>query len=168
MKKFATWKIFIFPIILISSTLSAQNVAINTTGASPVNTAVLLDLSNNLTNGTAGFLAPYAALTASNAAAPLVAPPAGLIVYNTATAGLSPNNVVPGYYYWDGAKWIVIGGGTTSTGWQILGNSNIVDGTNSMENGNRLTKTKKFFTMQPILNIYIGYNFIQKHAFYSI
>ncbi|MCP1302092.1 hypothetical protein NK356_23235 [Chryseobacterium sp. S0630] len=31
--------------------------------------------------------------------------PAGLMVYNTATAGAVPNDVVPGYYYWDGSKW---------------------------------------------------------------
>ena len=28
-----------------------------------------------------------------------------MIVYNTATAGVAPNNVYPGYYYWDGARW---------------------------------------------------------------
>ena len=27
------------------------------------------------------------------------------MVYNTNSAGSSPNAVVPGYYYWDGAKW---------------------------------------------------------------
>lgn len=106
-------------------TAKAQNVAINPTGAVPFNASVLLDLSNNLTNGTQGFLAPYAALTASNVAAPLVAPPAGLIVYNTATAGASPNNVVPGYYYWDGAKWqlFLTQGGINGFAWTILGNS---------------------------------------------
>jgi hypothetical protein len=32
-------------------------------------------------------------------------------VYNTATAGTAPNNVVPGYYYWNGSAWIQISGG---------------------------------------------------------
>ncbi|HTB31602.1 MAG TPA: hypothetical protein VK808_06225, partial [Bacteroidia bacterium] len=81
------WKLWVLPIFLLTSSLQAQNVAINTTGSAPVNSSVLLDLSNNLTNGTTGFLAPYAALTATNAAAPITAPSAGLIVYNTATAG---------------------------------------------------------------------------------
>jgi hypothetical protein len=27
------------------------------------------------------------------------------VIYNTNTAGTTPNNVLPGYYYWDGAKW---------------------------------------------------------------
>ncbi len=104
-----------------------QNIAINTTGAAPVNNSVLFDLSNNLTNGTAGFLAPYAALTASNVAAPIAAPSAGLIVYNTATAGVSPNNVIPGYYYWDGAKWeLILSGAANSKAWDILGNAGTV------------------------------------------
>ena len=111
-----------------SAGLKAQNIAINTTGNLPFNSSVLLDLSDNLTNGTVGFLAPYAALTASNVAAPLVAPPAGLIIYNTATAGVSPNNVIPGYYYWDGAAWqlILTSGGINGKAWTILGNSGTV------------------------------------------
>lgn len=52
-----------------------------------------------------GFLPPRVALTAKNAAAPIASPATGLLVYNTATAGTSPNNVTPGYYYWDGAAW---------------------------------------------------------------
>ena len=32
--------------------------------------------------------------------------PESLLVYNTATAGTSPNNVVPGYYYWKDNQWI--------------------------------------------------------------
>jgi hypothetical protein len=35
----------------------------------------------------------------------IVSPAAGLFVYNTATAGASPNNVTPGLYYYDGIKW---------------------------------------------------------------
>ena len=65
-------------------------------------------------------------------AAPLVAPPAGLIIYNTATAGLSPNNVIPGYYYWDGAKWVLIltGSAANGTAWTILGNAGTNPATN--------------------------------------
>ena len=29
----------------------------------------------------------------------------------TATSGTTPNNVVPGYYYWNGTAWIQISGG---------------------------------------------------------
>lgn len=61
-----------------------------------------------------GFLPPRVALTASNSFTPITgtaASAAGLLVYNTATAGTAPNNVVPGYYYWNGSAWIQISGG---------------------------------------------------------
>jgi hypothetical protein len=52
-----------------------------------------------------GFLPPRVALTAKNDSTPITTPATGLLVYNTATAGTAPNNVTPGYYYWDGADW---------------------------------------------------------------
>ena len=52
-----------------------------------------------------GFLPPRVALTATNAASPITSPATGLLVYNTATAGTSPNNVVPGYYFWNSSSW---------------------------------------------------------------
>ena len=33
----------------------------------------------------------------------------GTIIWNTATAGTAPNNVTPGYYYWQTNKWIKLG-----------------------------------------------------------
>jgi hypothetical protein len=72
-----------------------------------------------------GFLPPRIALTATNAASPVTSPATGLLVYNTATAGTAPNNVAPGYYYWNGSAWVAIlsnittssisGNGTTTT-----------------------------------------------------
>ncbi len=55
-----------------------------------------------------GFLPPRVALTATNAASPITNPANGLMVFNTVTAGSSPYEVVPGYYYWDGTglKWV--------------------------------------------------------------
>lgn len=66
-----------------------------------------------------GFLPPRVALTATNAFAPItglsgatpLATANGLLVYNTATAGTIPNNVVPGFYYWNGTSWVQIAGG---------------------------------------------------------
>lgn len=52
-----------------------------------------------------GFLPPRIALTSINSASPITSPAVGLIIFNTATAGTTPNNVLPGYYYWDGSKW---------------------------------------------------------------
>jgi hypothetical protein len=58
-----------------------------------------------------GFLPPRIALTATTDATTIASPVAGLLIYNTATAGAAPSNVVPGYYYWNGIAWIQIAGG---------------------------------------------------------
>ena len=61
-----------------------------------------------------GFLPPRVALTANNAFAPIVGTSSaatGLLIYNTATAGTIPNNVVPGYYYWNGTVWVQVANG---------------------------------------------------------
>jgi hypothetical protein len=61
-----------------------------------------------------GFLPPRVALTAANMFTPITgtsSAAAGLLIYNTATAGSAPNNVVPGYYYWNGSAWVQIAGG---------------------------------------------------------
>jgi hypothetical protein len=53
-----------------------------------------------------GFLPPRVALTSTATASNAISSPvAGLLVYNTATAGTTPNNVTPGFYYYDGSKW---------------------------------------------------------------
>jgi len=53
-----------------------------------------------------GVLLPRVALQSADNFAPLAAHVAGMIVYNTATAGTAPNNVVPGFYYNDGTHWL--------------------------------------------------------------
>jgi hypothetical protein len=86
-------------------------------GATP-NASAKLEI--NATNR--GLLIPNVALTAKNAAGPIVAPATSLLVYNTATAGASPNNVVPGYYYWNGTAWVAFTG-SNSNDWSIAGNT---------------------------------------------
>jgi hypothetical protein len=79
-----------------------------------------------------GFLPPRVALTASNVFSPIVGTSAnatGLLVYNTNSAGSAPNNVVPGYYYWNGSAWIQISGGliidnTKSSGFTLAATDN--------------------------------------------
>ena len=58
-----------------------------------------------------GFLPPRIALTSATDASTIASPVAGLLIYNTATAGTAPNNVVPGYYYWNGTAWTQISNG---------------------------------------------------------
>jgi hypothetical protein len=67
-----------------------------------------------------GFLPPRIALTATNAASPVTSPAIGLLVYNTATTGTAPNNVAPGYYFWNGTAWVAILGNITTS--SISGN----------------------------------------------
>jgi hypothetical protein len=84
-------------------------------GTTSPNAAAKLDVNS----ADKGFLPPRVALTATNAFAPVtgltgatpLATAAGLLIYNTATAGTAPNNVVPGYYYWNGTMWIQIANG---------------------------------------------------------
>jgi hypothetical protein len=86
-------------------------------GANPttINSSSILEIESS----NKGFLMPRVALTATNTAGPLAAHVAGMIIYNTATAGTSPNNVVPGVYYNDGTRWVlakgVSGNGITNT-----------------------------------------------------
>lgn len=61
-----------------------------------------------------GFLMPRIALTATNSASPLASHVAGMVIYNTATAGVAPNAVVPGIYYNDGTRWVASSNTITS------------------------------------------------------
>ncbi len=70
-------------------------------GTSNVNSSARLQV--DATNK--GFLPPRVALTGTADVSTISTPATGLLVYNTATAGTSPSNVTPGFYYYDGAKW---------------------------------------------------------------
>ena len=79
-------------------------------GTTTPNTSAKLEVAST----DKGFLPPRVVLTATNAFSPITgtsSTAAGLLVYNTATAGAVPNNVVPGYYYWNGTSWIQIANG---------------------------------------------------------
>lgn len=84
-------------LILMSYNLLAQT-GIGTT--SP-DASAKLDVS--ATNK--GFLPPRISLTGTLDVSTIVNPATGLVIYNTSTAGTTPNNVLPGYYFWDGSKW---------------------------------------------------------------
>ncbi|MCL9807356.1 hypothetical protein NAT51_17645 [Flavobacterium amniphilum] len=82
-----------------------------------------------------GIVFPRVALTATNAQAPVINPqtgtiPAGTVVYNTATAGTSPNNVSPGLYYWNGTRWYALAGASGGLDWSLSGNAGTTAGTN--------------------------------------
>ncbi len=99
----------IFVILMIAIQVNAQ-VGINSDGSEP-DPSSMLDVKSH----DRGFLPPRVSLTSINQAFPVTSPAIGLLVYNTATAGMSPDNVVPGYYCWNGIRWnqVSLPGGTT-------------------------------------------------------
>jgi hypothetical protein len=103
-------------ITLFGIFISISSFAQTGIGTTTPNASAKLDVSAS----DKGFLPPRVALTASNAASPITSPANGLLIYNTATAGTSPNNVIPGYYFWNGSAWINMIGSTTSS--TITGN----------------------------------------------
>jgi len=109
-------------LFLLFTTLSLKaQVGIGTTTP-----AGALDLNPTVTTNY-GFIAPRIALTALNAQAPVLNPQggaiaAGTVVYNTATAGVAPNNVGPGLYYWNGVRWVAFAGSPGGLDWSLLGN----------------------------------------------
>jgi hypothetical protein len=84
--------------------LYSQNVTINTTGSSGDASAMLdVDAANK------GILIPRVSLSSVTDILTIPSPAISLLVYNTATAGVFPDNVVPGFYYWEGTRWSSFG-----------------------------------------------------------
>lgn len=81
--------------------LYAQGISINTTGAAPDGSALL-----DVVGSSSGILIPRVALVATNNTAPISNPATSLLIYNTAVSGSGNFEVTPGYYYWDGVKWV--------------------------------------------------------------
>ncbi len=52
-----------------------------------------------------GILIPRVSLTSVTDVATIVAPAISLMVYNTTSAGVTPDNISPGFYYWNGSRW---------------------------------------------------------------
>lgn len=82
-----------------ATTTSSQKIGANPTSISP--SAVLEVESSNK-----GVLFPRIALASSTDVTKITSPVLGLTIFNTASAGTSPNVVTPGYYYWNGTKWV--------------------------------------------------------------
>jgi hypothetical protein len=109
---------------LIIPIFTYAQVGVNTTTPN-----AMLDV--NSTNN--GMLVPRVVLTSAIDVATVVNPQGGALinptlVYNTVTAGVVPNNVSLGFYFWEVAsnKWIPIGGGKD---WLLNGNSAITSPT---------------------------------------
>ncbi|GAA5086526.1 hypothetical protein GCM10023210_08490 [Chryseobacterium ginsengisoli] len=102
MKKYFS-PISVITLILLTSVQAKSQVKISNSSGT-VNTESILELESSSNNK--GFLLTRIALQSTTSASPLTAHSAGMIVYNTATAGSAPNNVTPGMYYNSGTSWI--------------------------------------------------------------
>jgi hypothetical protein len=105
-------RIVLFGFLFLVGNSFAQNVGIGI--ATPAASAKL-----DVTSTNSGVLIPRLALTAANLAGPVAAPATSLLVYNTATAGAGINAVTPGYYYWNGTRWVRM----ATDAWLVGGNS---------------------------------------------
>lgn len=110
--------LFIFPLFL-----QAQ-VGVNTSAPNG-----MLDITS--TNN--GVVIPRVSLSSITDATTVVNPQGGAmvtstLVYNTTAAGVAPNNVLPGFYYWNNptSRWIPIGG---TNDWSLNGNTGITSPT---------------------------------------
>ncbi len=127
----------------------SQNVGINTSGSIPSVNAIL-DLNTGNAGRNLGLIVPNVTLGASLATFnPPIANAAtfgdrGMLVYNSSNA-----NQPIGYYYWNGATWVSLGGAAGVTGAQngltmngtlvelgganpLLGNTSIISGGNNL------------------------------------
>lgn len=94
---------YLFLIWGVVSFLHGQNVGIGTAVPNPT---ARLHVHGG---GTQGALLPSVTLNSATTWNPPISTGGstpGLIVYNTATAGSGVGHVTPGYYYWDGGRWI--------------------------------------------------------------
>jgi hypothetical protein len=110
--------VFILSLLACQSTVFAQlGVGTNSPDAS-----AQLDV----TASNKGFLAPRIALTSATDVTTIATPATGLMIYNTATAGTSPNDVIPGYYYYDGVKWVRFINSSQESKWSNVSNDSLV------------------------------------------
>jgi hypothetical protein len=111
-------KLVIILIVLISllmrNNINAQNLGIGPDTFDPDPSA---GVEMRFTNK--GLLIPRVALTSTSSASPITSPANSLLVYNTASTG----DVTPGYYYWNGSKWMRLLAIDDKPAWLLNGNA---------------------------------------------
>ena len=119
MKYFTLLKSFLYLVLLLSSPFAfSQNVGVNSSGSAP-DASAGLDVSFS----DKGLLIPRIALTSTTDVTTIASPATSLLVYNTAIAGTAPNDVTPGYYYFNGSTWLRLSTNTTSSQWTTNGSN---------------------------------------------
>lgn len=96
--KYLKMKYLVFFIAINLFSVAYTQIAI---GSFSVDPSAALEVSSS----TKGVLIPSISLQSSLDVSTIVTPTSGLIIYNSATAGTSPNQVFPGYYFYNGANW---------------------------------------------------------------
>lgn len=143
--------------LFLHTSLNAQ-VGVNTNTPN-----AMLDVSS--TNN--GFLLPRVALTSAVDAVTVVNPQGGAlanatVVYNTATAGVSPNTVSPGFYYWNSSllRWVPIGG---TNDWSLFGNFGITTPANPVTyGGSTFGATEHFLGTKDANDLVLGVNNVER------
>lgn len=110
---------FVILVLLFVQAYSQSNVGINDNNADPAASAML-----DVNSSSKGLLIPRVALTSTTDVTTVNNPATSLLIYNTASAG----DVIPGYYYWDGAsKWqrLISGTGQVASAVPVMKNSNV-------------------------------------------
>lgn len=95
---------------MANAQVTTQKIGANPTTIAP--SAVL-----EIESANKGVLFPRVNLTSTTDAVTIASPAEGLTIYNTATAGTAPNNVSPGYYYWNGTKWTKVATDSEASKW---------------------------------------------------
>ena len=93
MKRMLLFSACLFCCIIISN---GQNIGFNDNNSDPHASAIV-----DIYSTSKGMLIPRVSLDSTLLATPVTNPATSLLVYNTAAV----HDVIPGYYYWDGAKW---------------------------------------------------------------
>lgn len=111
-------------LLFLSPFATLSQVGVNTT-----NPNAMMDITS--TNN--GLLIPRVALLSAIDNTTVVNPQGGALitstlVYNTTPSGVSPDNVVAGFYFWNGTRWVAVG--SDGRDWTTNGNS----GTNPTNN----------------------------------
>ena len=146
----------ILTLLLLLPFLSIAQVGVNTTTPGA---ALDVESSNN------GVLIPRVQLTSTLDVSTVVNPQGGALqtstlVYNIAPAGVVPNNVVAGFYYWNGSIWANISG---LPNWKLEGNSGITNPTIPATYGTTpIGATENFIGTKDNNDVVLGTNNIER------
>jgi len=159
---------FIFSTTTDGTAAMAERMRIGNSGNVGINQPVtdasaILDINST----SKGVRFPQVALTAANVAGPVTLPATGLVVYNTATAGVSPNNVIPGYYYNSGTaaspSWRRLAtASSTDVPWLTAGNNDITNTTAPVTYGTSTFNGQNFLGTSTATDVIFGTSNIER------